>query len=56
MSNFTVHHLNRLRSEATIVPAVNFELDDGEMALLSSLSGQQHAGRIGPDPDHFNAT
>ncbi len=142
VSNFTVHHLNRLRSEATVVPAVNqielhprfpqdelrayhrehqiateawspigqgqgllddptvktvahahgkspaqvvlrwhlqlgnvvipksvtpqrirenlevfdFELDDGEMAVLSSLSGGEHAGRIGPDPDHFNAT
>jgi 2,5-diketo-D-gluconate reductase A len=142
VSNFTIHHLNRLRSEATIVPAVNqielhprfpqdelrayhrehqiateawspigqgqglledptvtsvaqahgkspaqtvlrwhlqlgnvvipksvtrqrirenlevfdFELDDGEMAVLSSLSGQQHAGRIGPDPEHFNQT
>jgi 2,5-diketo-D-gluconate reductase A len=142
VSNFSIHHLNRLRSEATVVPAVNqielhprfpqdelrayhqehqiateawspigqgqglledptvrsvaeahgkspaqavlrwhlqlgnvvipksvtpqrirenlevfdFELDDGEMAMLSSLSGQEHAGRIGPDPDHFNAT
>lgn len=142
VSNFTVHHLNRLRSQATVVPAVNqielhprfpqdelrayhrehqiateawspigqgqgllddptvktvadahgkspaqavlrwhlqlgnvvipksvtpqrirenlevfdFELDDGEMAVLSSLSGGEHAGRIGPDPDHFNAT
>ena len=145
VSNFTIHHLNRLRSEATVVPAVNqielhprfpqdelrayhrehqiateawspigqgqgllddptvktvadahgkspaqvvlrwhlqlggsghvvipksvtpqrirenlevfdFELDDGEMAVLSSLSGGEHAGRIGPDPDHFNAT
>ena len=34
----------------------DFELDDGEMAVLSSLSGGEHAGRIGPDPDHFNAT
>ena len=142
VSNFTVHDLNRLRTEATVVPAVNqielhprfpqdelrayhadhqiateawspigqgqglledptirsiaqahdktpaqivlhwhvqlgnvvipksvtpqrirenfevfdFELDDGEMALLSSLSGGEHAGRIGPDPAHFNAT
>ena len=142
VSNFTIHHLNRLRSRATVVPAVNqielhprfpqdelrayhrehqiateawspigqgqgllddptvktvaeahgkspaqvvlrwhlqlgnvvipksvtpqrirenlevfdFELDDGEMAVLSSLSGGEHAGRIGPDPDHFNAT
>ncbi len=140
VSNFTIHHLNRLRSEATIVPAVNqielhprfpqdelrayhqdhqiateawspigqgqglledptvksvaeahgkspaqavlrwhiqlgnvvipksvtpqrirenlevfdFELDDGEMAMLSSLSGHDLAGRIGPDPEHFN--
>ncbi len=29
--------------------------DDGEMALLSSLSSGEHAGRIGPDPAHFNA-
>jgi diketogulonate reductase-like aldo/keto reductase len=142
VSNFTVHDLNRLRSEATVVPAVNqielhprfpqdelrayheehqilteawsligqgqgllddptirsvaeahgktsaqvvlrwhvqlgniaipksvtpqrirenfevfdFELDDGEMALLSALSGGEHAGRIGPDPAHFNVT
>ncbi|HEX4015414.1 MAG TPA: aldo/keto reductase [Frankiaceae bacterium] len=145
VSNFTIHHLNRLRSEATIVPAVNqielhprfpqdelrayhqehqiateawspigqgqgllddptvksvaeahgkspaqavlrwhlqlgnsghvvipksvtpqrirenlevfdFELDDGEMAMLSSLSSHDKGGRIGPDPDHFNAT
>ncbi|HEX4428640.1 MAG TPA: aldo/keto reductase [Frankiaceae bacterium] len=34
----------------------DFELDDGEMALLSSMSGHEHAGRIGPDPEHFNAT
>ncbi len=142
VSNFTIHDLNRLRSEATVVPAVNqielhprfpqdelrayhrehqiateawspigqgqglledptigsvaaahaktpaqvvlrwhlqlgnvaipksvtpqrirenlevfdFELDDGEMAVLTALSGHEHAGRVGPDPAHFNAT
>jgi diketogulonate reductase-like aldo/keto reductase len=142
VSNFTIHDLNRLRTEATVVPAVNqielhprfpqdelrayhadhqivteawspigqgqglledptirsiadahgktpaqivlhwhvqlgnvvipksvnperirenfdvfdFELDDGEMAVLTALSGGEHAGRIGPDPAHFNAT
>jgi 2,5-diketo-D-gluconate reductase A len=133
VSNFTIHDLNRLRSEATVVPAVNqielrayhrehqiateawspigqgqglledptihsvaeahgktsaqvvlrwhlqlgnvaipksvtperirenlevtdFELDDGEMAMLTAMSSQQGAGRIGPDPAHFNAT
>ncbi len=142
VSNFTIHDLNRLRSQATVVPAVNqielhprfpqdelrayhgehqiateawspigqgqglledptvrsvaeahgktaaqvvlrwhlqlgnvaipksvtperirqnlevtdFELDDGEMAVLTGMSSQEGAGRIGPDPAHFNAT
>jgi diketogulonate reductase-like aldo/keto reductase len=38
------------------IDVFDFELDEGEMALLSSLSGSEHAGRVGPDPAHFNAT